>query len=96
MEMTSVPIIVVCCYVLGELYKVLFKKETGNIQTDSLSQCFNRRTVGDFDVCDRQRDDFRGPKRLDCVWNRDGQRGKCDRRQSNHQTIIFKKEGERG
>lgn len=27
MEFTSVPIIVVCCYLLGEIYKVLFKKK---------------------------------------------------------------------
>ncbi len=26
MEYASVPLIVVCCYLLGELYKVLFKK----------------------------------------------------------------------
>ncbi len=25
MEFTSVPIIVVCCYIIGEIYKVLFK-----------------------------------------------------------------------
>ena len=28
MDFTSVPIIVVCCYILGELYKILFKKNT--------------------------------------------------------------------
>ena len=26
MEFTSVPIIVVCCYLMGEIYKVVFKK----------------------------------------------------------------------
>ncbi len=26
MNFTSVPIIVVCCYIIGEIYKVLFKK----------------------------------------------------------------------
>lgn len=26
MDFTSVPIIVVCCYIIGEIYKVLFKK----------------------------------------------------------------------
>ena len=26
MEFTSVPIIVVCCYLMGEIYKVIFKK----------------------------------------------------------------------
>lgn len=26
MNFTSVPIIVVCCYIFGELYKVVFKK----------------------------------------------------------------------
>ena len=26
MEFVSVPIIVVCCYIFGEIYKVLFKK----------------------------------------------------------------------
>lgn len=25
MDFTSVPIIVVCCYIIGEIYKVLFK-----------------------------------------------------------------------
>lgn len=25
MDFTSVPIIVVCCYILGEIYKILFK-----------------------------------------------------------------------
>ena len=38
MEMTSVPIIVVCCYVLGELYKVLFKKKP---ETYKLIPCLN-------------------------------------------------------
>jgi high-affinity Fe2+/Pb2+ permease len=28
MEFSSVPIIVVCCYVIGELYKQIFKKKT--------------------------------------------------------------------
>ena len=27
MEFTSIPIIVVCCYMLGEIYKVLFKNK---------------------------------------------------------------------
>lgn len=27
MEFTSVPIIVVCCYVIGEIYKIIFKKK---------------------------------------------------------------------
>lgn len=27
MDLTSVPIIVVCCYIIGEIYKVLFKKK---------------------------------------------------------------------
>ena len=27
MNFTSVPIIVVCCYIIGEIYKVLFKKK---------------------------------------------------------------------
>lgn len=27
MELTSIPIIVVCCYMLGEIYKVLFKNK---------------------------------------------------------------------
>ena len=26
MEYTSIPIIVVCCYLMGEIYKVIFKK----------------------------------------------------------------------
>ena len=26
MDFTSVPIIVVCCYIIGEIYKVVFKK----------------------------------------------------------------------
>jgi len=28
MEFSSVPIIVVCCYLMGEIYKVIFKKRT--------------------------------------------------------------------
>ena len=28
MDFTSVPIIVVCCYIVGELYKQIFKKKT--------------------------------------------------------------------
>lgn len=28
MDFASVPIIVVCCYVLGEIYKVIFGKKT--------------------------------------------------------------------
>lgn len=27
MDFTSVPIIVVCCYIIGEIYKVLFKNK---------------------------------------------------------------------
>ena len=27
MDYTSVPIIVVCCYIVGEIYKVLFKNK---------------------------------------------------------------------
>ncbi len=27
MKFTSVPIIVVCCYIIGEIYKVLFKNK---------------------------------------------------------------------
>lgn len=27
MEFTSVPIIVVCCYIIGEIYKFLFRKK---------------------------------------------------------------------
>ena len=27
MDFTSVPIIVVCCYIMGEIYKVLFKNK---------------------------------------------------------------------
>lgn len=27
MDFTSVPIIVVCCYIVGEIYKVLFKNK---------------------------------------------------------------------
>lgn len=27
MDFTCVPIIVVCCYIIGEIYKVLFKKK---------------------------------------------------------------------
>lgn len=27
MEFTSIPIIVLCCYIIGELYKVIFKKK---------------------------------------------------------------------
>ena len=27
MDFTSVPIIVICCYIAGEIYKVLFKKQ---------------------------------------------------------------------
>lgn len=26
MEFTNIPIIVICCYLLGEIYKVIFKK----------------------------------------------------------------------
>lgn len=28
MNFTSVPIIVVCCYIVGEIYKLIFKKKT--------------------------------------------------------------------
>ena len=28
MELCSVPIIVLCCYIIGEIYKVIFKKNT--------------------------------------------------------------------
>ena len=27
MELTSIPIIVVCCYLIGEIYKVLFRNK---------------------------------------------------------------------
>ena len=32
MEFTSVPIIILCCYILGELYKLVFKKKTSAYQ----------------------------------------------------------------
>ena len=30
MDFVSVPIIVLCCYMIGEIYKVIFKKNTKN------------------------------------------------------------------
>ncbi len=32
MQFTSVPIIILCCYILGELYKLVFKKRKSAYQ----------------------------------------------------------------
>ncbi len=36
MEYTGVPIIVVCCYILGEIYKIIFKNNKDLIKIKSI------------------------------------------------------------
>lgn len=39
MNFVSVPIIVVCCYVLGELYKLVFRKKTQAYKFIPITMC---------------------------------------------------------
>ncbi len=39
MNFVSVPIIVVCCYVLGEIYKVIFSKKTNAYKFIPIVMC---------------------------------------------------------
>ena len=39
MDFVSVPIIVVCCYVLGELYKLVFRKKTQAYKFIPITMC---------------------------------------------------------
>ena len=39
MDFVSVPIIVVCCYVLGEIYKVIFSKKTNAYKFIPIVMC---------------------------------------------------------